>query len=80
MWDRLTPEARRVMNSALDEAEELGHGYIGDEHVMLGLLGDDDIGLVGTTALMIGVLPGLYLRSSTPHRVSARSSTVPYPC
>jgi len=66
MWDRLTPEARRVMNSALDEAEELGHGYIGDEHVMLGLLGDDDIGLVGTTALMIGVLPGLYLAKLDP--------------
>ena len=39
--DRLTPEARRVMTAALDAAEELGHGYIGDEHVLLGLLGDD---------------------------------------
>lgn len=41
MMDRLTPAARRVMVAALDEAEELGHGYIGDEHVLLGLLGDD---------------------------------------
>jgi len=41
MWDRLTPEGRRVMHAALDAAEELGHGYIGDEHVLLGLLGDD---------------------------------------
>lgn len=39
--DRLTPQARRVMATALDEAEELGHGYLGDEHVLLGLLGDD---------------------------------------
>jgi ATP-dependent Clp protease ATP-binding subunit ClpA len=41
MIDRLTPAARRVMIAALDMAEELGHGYIGDEHVLLGLLGDD---------------------------------------
>jgi hypothetical protein len=41
MWDRLTPAARRVMVAALDAAEELGHGYIGDEHVLLGLLDGD---------------------------------------
>ncbi|MFG1819630.1 Clp protease N-terminal domain-containing protein [Kribbella sp. NPDC049174] len=41
MWDRFTPEARRVIVAAQNEAEELGHGYIGDEHVLLGLLGDD---------------------------------------
>ncbi len=39
--DRLTPAARRVMVAALDATEELGHGHIGDEHVLLGLLGDD---------------------------------------
>lgn len=39
--DRLTPEARRVMAAALEEADELRHGYVGDEHVLLGLLGDD---------------------------------------
>ncbi len=39
--DRLTPAAQRVMVAALDAAEELGHGHIGDEHVLLGLLGDD---------------------------------------
>jgi hypothetical protein len=38
MWDRLNPAARQVMHRALDAAESLGHGYIGDEHVLLGLL------------------------------------------
>ena len=38
MWDRLSPEAREVMSLALTESEQLGHGYIGDEHVILGLL------------------------------------------
>jgi len=40
MWDRLTPAARRVMSLALAESERLGHGYVGDEHVLLGLLGE----------------------------------------
>ena len=38
MWDRLTPAARQVMSLAAEESEQLGHGYIGDEHVILGLL------------------------------------------
>jgi ATP-dependent Clp protease ATP-binding subunit ClpA len=38
MWDRLTPAARRVMSLASQESEKLRHGYIGDEHVLLGLL------------------------------------------
>ena len=38
MFDRLTPAARRVMGLASEESEQLGHGYIGDEHVLLGLL------------------------------------------
>jgi len=40
MFDRMTPAARHVMNLALEESEQLGHGYIGDEHVLLGLLGE----------------------------------------
>jgi ATP-dependent Clp protease ATP-binding subunit ClpA len=40
MWDRLTPAARRVMSLASEESERLGHGYIGAEHVILGLLGE----------------------------------------
>ena len=41
MWDRMTPAARRVMSLALEESEQLGHGYVGDEHVLLGLLGEE---------------------------------------
>jgi hypothetical protein len=40
VWDRLTPAARQVMDLALHESERLGHGYVGDEHVLLGLLGE----------------------------------------
>ncbi len=38
MWDRLSPAARRVMSLASEESEQSGYGYLGDEHVILGLL------------------------------------------
>jgi ATP-dependent Clp protease ATP-binding subunit ClpA len=41
MWDRLSRDARAVMDRALAEAERLGHGWLGDEHVLLGLLGEE---------------------------------------
>jgi hypothetical protein len=35
---RFTPEAKKVLGLALCEALELGHNYIGTEHLLLGLL------------------------------------------
>jgi hypothetical protein len=40
MGDRLSEQAREVMRLALAESEQLGHGYVGDEHVLLGLLAE----------------------------------------
>jgi len=40
MQDRLSEQAREVMRLALAESEQLGHGYVGDEHVLLGLLAE----------------------------------------
>jgi ATP-dependent Clp protease ATP-binding subunit ClpC len=34
----LTPNAKRVIELAIDEARHLGHSYIGTEHLLLGLL------------------------------------------
>ncbi len=34
----LTPRAKRVIELAIDEARQLGHTYIGTEHLLLGLL------------------------------------------
>jgi len=34
----LTPRAKRVIELAIDEARQLGHNYIGTEHLLLGLL------------------------------------------
>lgn len=33
-----TPRAKRVLEMALDEARHLGHGYIGTEHLLIGLI------------------------------------------
>ncbi|MFC2319074.1 MAG: Clp protease N-terminal domain-containing protein, partial [Segatella oulorum] len=34
--------AKRVMELALEEAQGLGHGYIGTEHILLGLIREKD--------------------------------------
>lgn len=42
MFERFTDRARRVVANAQEEARSLGHGWIGTEHLLLGLLGEDD--------------------------------------
>src|SRR5262249_60813160 len=42
MFERFTDQARRVVVLAQDEARLLGHGYIGTEHILLGLLAEGD--------------------------------------
>jgi ATP-dependent Clp protease ATP-binding subunit ClpA len=41
MFERFTTQGRAVVVLAEDEAKRLGHGYIGTEHLLLGLLGED---------------------------------------
>lgn len=38
MWERFTEKARRVIVLAQEEATRLGHGYVGTEHILLGLI------------------------------------------
>ncbi len=38
-FDRFTKKARRVLSLANEEAQALNHGYIGTEHLLLGLVG-----------------------------------------
>jgi ATP-dependent Clp protease ATP-binding subunit ClpC len=37
-----TPRAKRVLEMAIEEARDLGHSYIGTEHIMLALLEEED--------------------------------------
>ena len=38
MWDRLTERAKKVISYARQEAQRLGHEYIGTEHLLLGVV------------------------------------------
>ncbi len=40
MFERFTTRARRVIFLAQEEARELGHNYLGTEHILLGLLNE----------------------------------------
>lgn len=47
MAERITGEARQVVVRAQAHARRLGHGFIGDEHLLYGLAGaDDEVGAV----------------------------------
>ena len=51
-----TEKANRAMNLAISEAEELGHTYIGSEHILLGLLKEGS----GVASVVLDEL-GVYL-------------------
>src|SRR5260370_34774480 len=42
MWQRFTERARRVVFFAQEEAARLGENYVGTEHVLLGLVREND--------------------------------------
>jgi len=54
MFERFTDQARRVVVQAQEEARMLGHGYVGTEHILLGLLGEGD-GLAARTLATLDV-------------------------
>ena len=54
--DRLTKKARRVLTSAQEEADRLRHDYIGTEHLLLGLIYEEDSVTVNILR-SIGIMP-----------------------
>ena len=55
MFDRFTPRARQVVVRAQDDARELRYDYIGTEHLLLGLLREEE-GLAARTLGELGVV------------------------
>ena len=43
MFERFTCEARAVVEGAVREASDLGHGWIGTEHLLLALFAEDSV-------------------------------------
>jgi ATP-dependent Clp protease ATP-binding subunit ClpC len=62
-----TTRVRSALNRARDEARRHQHQYIGTEHLMLGLLGEDDT-LVSDALAKLGVTP-LALRTQVEDRI-----------
>jgi ATP-dependent Clp protease ATP-binding subunit ClpC len=49
-----TPKAKRVLELSVDEARQLGHNYVGTEHLLLGLLREGE-GVAARVLLELGV-------------------------
>ena len=54
MFERFTERARQVVVFAQDEARVLKHNYIGTEHILIGLLREED-GLAGRVLATLDV-------------------------
>jgi ATP-dependent Clp protease ATP-binding subunit ClpC len=54
MFERFTERARQVVVLAQDEARGLKHNYIGTEHILLGLLREEE-GLAARVLESLGV-------------------------
>ena len=40
--NQFTPRAEEALRLAQEAAEEMGHGYVGCEHILLGLMREED--------------------------------------
>jgi Clp amino terminal domain, pathogenicity island component len=80
-----TPRAKKVLELSLREAQQLGHDYIGTEHILLGLIREGEgvaaqvlvslgAGLNRVRARVIGSLTGL---PATEERTTARPVPAP---
>ena len=65
-----TPRAKRVMEGAFEEAQSLGHNYIGTEHILLSLLEETEGAAVEVLELM-GVNPDA-LQDEVMDRIDAQ--------
>ena len=54
MNDRFTQRARTAIRSAQEAAAELGHSYVGTEHLLLGILREEE-GLGARVLLRSGI-------------------------
>jgi ATP-dependent Clp protease ATP-binding subunit ClpC len=54
-----TPRAKRLLEFALEEASNLGHNYVGGEHLLLALTGSDELINKGIAAYIINDKFGL---------------------
>ena len=78
-----TPRAKKVLELAVEEARLIGHSYIGSEHLLLGILREDE-GIAGRTLRSLGAnllaarqLAINFSVRTQPHTIRERRSTTP---
>lgn len=87
MWQRFTERARKVIFYAQEEAQHLGEGYVSTEHILLGLVREDDssagriletlgVSLSGVRAELMKNLPRGDARSSPDMTLTPRAKRV----
>src|SRR2546428_12757853 len=78
----LAPQVKNVINLAIDEARKLGHSHVGTEHLLLGLVRENE----STAAKVLGSL-GVSLEAvrhnvietlGAPHRAVRASAPAPH--
>ena len=74
MLERFSEDARLAVSRAADEAHNLGHGHIGTEHLLLGLIGE-----TGTAVSEALIAAGAYLLPAREKVVEALSNRSPGP-
>ena len=58
MFVQFTPPARQAVVFAQEEARELGHDWVGTEHLLLGLMREDKGIAARTRAAVLALLSG----------------------
>src|SRR4030067_2277509 len=53
-FEKFTERARRVLTAAQEEAQHLNHNYIGTEHILLGLIREEE-GVAAKVLVSMGV-------------------------
>ncbi|VFQ81852.1 unnamed protein product [Cuscuta campestris] len=70
-----TPRAKRVLELSLEEARQLGHNYIGSEHLLLGLLREGE-GVAARVLEVLGADPG-NIRTQIIRMIGENAEAVP---
>ena len=71
MFERFTQQARQVVVLAQDEARALKHDYIGTEHILLGLLREQN-GIAARALASLGITTDEVRAAGDPHRRRGR--------
>lgn len=77
----LSQEARRILNYAAEESERLGHRHIGTEHLLLGLLREENslaAELLAERGLRLHHVRDELIRSSTAERIQQAKKETPH--